>query len=316
MKRRDASFKVALLASLVAHVGVFAWAVHSQSRQRISLPPWDRARSDDRPAVVVLDAIPKVPSDVERLLGRREGTGAALDDSPGRDTMIAPQASQAQAFLSRDPVGAGKVGAEPSDSTLPIASNQQDRHVASPEISNDTGTANSDPSRRFAFGPGDLQPDSDSSDTRAPEHHARAQRAAAEDVPPATPGVTDSDSPPADPAPMAESESDPFSTIGGVDFRPGRTDARLGRAHRITRPRIDLAGLVDSFEHGRVRLVLKIRIDATGNVDSVDVHKSSGSPNIDQACRVAAYQWWFEPRANATGQPLPEETFLFRIGFY
>ena len=73
--------------------------------------------------------------------------------------------------------------------------------------------------------------------------------------------------------------------------------------------------MVDSVQLGRARLVLQITIDQEGNVKSATIFKSSGSENIDQPCRVAAYQWWFEPKNGKNGKPLPEESFLFLITF-
>jgi TonB family protein len=116
----------------------------------------------------------------------------------------------------------------------------------------------------------------------------------------------------ADPAPRGESEIDPISVIGSVDFRRGSTVARLGRAHKLTRPRMTLGGKVDLMTIGSTLLVLKLSTDATGNVSSVDVARSSGSDDVDQLFRVTAYDWWFEPPKTDAGKPRPD-TFLFVI---
>lgn len=121
----------------------------------------------------------------------------------------------------------------------------------------------------------------------------------------------------ADPAPQGNSESDPFTTEPAIEFHGGRVQARVGRRHRIIQPRINLAGIVDMVSlTGQVVLVLELRIDATGNVAGARVLRSSGSDQIDQAWRLAAYEWWFEPLKDKSGQPRPSETFPFSIRFY
>jgi TonB family protein len=121
----------------------------------------------------------------------------------------------------------------------------------------------------------------------------------------------------ADPAPQGPSESDPFTSEPGIEFHGGRIEARVGRRHRITHPRINLAGIVDMVSlTGRIVLVLELRIDATGNVAGARIVRSSGSEQIDQAWRLAAYEWWFEPLKDKSGQPRASETFPFSIRFY
>ena len=46
------------------------------------------------------------------------------------------------------------------------------------------------------------------------------------------------------------------------------------------------------------------------------IAKSSGSANIDQAWRLTAYEWWFEPKNDASGNPAKkDESFLFVVSF-
>jgi hypothetical protein len=116
-------------------------------------------------------------------------------------------------------------------------------------------------------------------------------------------------------APQGESDSDPFAVTGSIEFKPGKTNAQLGRPHKLTRPRIDLGGIVQSLPLGRIQVDLLIHIDVNGNVTAVKVLHPSGSDNIDQACRVEAYNWWFQPRKDRNGKPLPTETLVLSIGF-
>jgi TonB family protein len=180
--------------------------------------------------------------------------------------------------------------------------------------------------RTVPFGVGELESKEGDSDADRPAIAARPAVEAAATVdptsssPPKPPAPQTSSSvgaptSPADPAPQSDTESDPFTVVGGANFRPGGTKAQLGREHRLTYPRVGLSGLVDGVQIGRTRLVLQITIDQTGNVKSASIFKSSGSDSIDQACRTTAYEWWFEPQKGKNGQVRREETFLFMITF-
>ncbi len=118
------------------------------------------------------------------------------------------------------------------------------------------------------------------------------------------PGAPGAPVPSADPAPQSDSESDPFSSLGSVDFRPGRVLVRAGRKVKTVRPRLTEAGkwdLAASME--TPYLMFKVKIDETGKVTSVDLMKSSGSNNIDLPVRRAIYEWWIEPPKDKDGKP-------------
>jgi hypothetical protein len=120
---------------------------------------------------------------------------------------------------------------------------------------------------------------------------------------------------PADPAPQTDSESDPFSKEGAVKFKRGSTDVQFGRQHKIIRPRLGLAAQTDMLNlRDPITLVLALTLDDTGKVIRVEVLKTSGSHNIDQACKVAAYQWWLEPTKDKSGKPI-KDVVPFVIGF-
>jgi TonB family protein len=100
-----------------------------------------------------------------------------------------------------------------------------------------------------------------------------------------------------------------------VKFKRGSTDVQFGRKHKIIRPRLGLAGEADMLNlRDPITLVLALTLDDTGKVIRVEVLKSSGSHNIDQACKVAAYQWWLEPTKDKTGKPI-KDVVPFVIGF-
>jgi TonB family protein len=150
-------------------------------------------------------------------------------------------------------------------------------------------------------------------------HEASVALAPAQPVefapPPAGPApgsVPGESRPAADPAPPSDSEVDPFSTLGTAEFSTGRLDVRFGRKVKTRRPKIGLAGKIDLFQGRGARVVLKISVDATGKVTDVGIIKSSGSNEIDQPCRVAVYDWWFEPKRDAAGNAVADD-FQFTI---
>lgn len=120
------------------------------------------------------------------------------------------------------------------------------------------------------------------------------------------------DRPAADPAPVSDTDSDPFSTLGSVNFRDGRVDVRAGRKIKAVRPKLTLAGKVDVFSMQPAKVELNVSIDASGKVTGVKLAKSSGSNAIDQPCLRAMYDWWFEPKKDARGNPMAER-FKFTI---
>jgi TonB family protein len=118
----------------------------------------------------------------------------------------------------------------------------------------------------------------------------------------------------ADPAPKSDSEVDAFSVLGSADFRAGRVTVRAGRQVKTRRPRIKLAGIIDLSATETPQVILKVAVDETGKVTDVEVLKSSGSNEIDQPCRVAMYDWWFEPKKDTDGHAVPD-VFQFTISF-
>jgi TonB family protein len=112
---------------------------------------------------------------------------------------------------------------------------------------------------------------------------------------------------------MSDSESDAFSVLGSARFVNGELRVRAGRKVRSRRPKIGLAGQLDAV-YSRVEVTLRVATDKTGKVTAVDVAKSSGSNEIDQPCRVSMFDWWFEPKKDAAGNPVAD-VFNFTIGF-
>lgn len=143
--------------------------------------------------------------------------------------------------------------------------------------------------------PQQVQPPAEVAQTQPPQAAAR---------PAAPPSPPTGGASAADPAPLAESESDAFTTEASADFTSGRTIPRIGRKHKIIRPKLEMAGYADLMQlRGPITIVLKLHIDVTGQVEKVEILKSSGSINLDQPTLIAAYRWWFEPIKDSAGRP-------------
>jgi TonB family protein len=308
----------------------------------------------------------------DTILGDAEGKGDAADVSPGDEPMQAALAPQAQAFLSRDPEGPGRVGQDPSMSTqipgengngddappamfgaatppaaqpapafappktvtaneptepVPYSKRGSLTNVIGAPITLEPSPNDRDPSRSTAQDDNDQQSPDHKPDQAVPPvaYASLVDPTPAPRTPPAPPqpqaqsaggGKPGPAVAAADPAPQSDSESDPFSKSGAVKFKRGSTDIQFGRKHKIVRPRLGLAGEADMLNLRQpITLVLALTLDETGKVISVTVIKSSGSNNVDQACKVAAYQWWLEPtKDKATGKPV-KDVVPFVIGF-
>ena len=91
---------------------------------------------------------------------------------------------------------------------------------------------------------------------------------------------------------------------------------QLGRKHRLVRPRFDLASMAGAMQLQRpVTVGLKLWLDENGNITRVVIARSSGSPEVDQPVKVAAYEWWLEPTKDPkTGKPIQDVIgFLVRL---
>lgn len=305
MGRRDPSWLLALAGSLLFH-GLLAAA-------GAYLPSPD-LRGPPRPAGAAPVFIPSVP-DSQNRLGHALGHGDSASASKGARPMEAQYAPQSQAFLSLDPVGPGRAGDPPSESVLPAAPSP-----TAPGALELRGEQTVPLAAAFGLPPslGAIgRPLLPRAAVPKPSAEARTVEAADEAANPkkraeASGGATSA----ADPAPQADSESDPFSKTGSIRFRGGRAEVQLGREARLVpRPRIGLSGAVDLLTEGPVRVVLKLRIDESGNVTDVEVVRSGGTNGIDQPCVVAAYQWWFEPTRDRDGKPVPD-VLLFTLAWY
>jgi hypothetical protein len=315
MLRRVTSPTYAFCASLAVHAAiVHALAIsYVHAFGTIYLPGFSASENPNPTAVVAIR--PPSADAQDTPLGELNGTGNSIDPMEGDQPHEAPHAEQSQMFLSRDPAGPGTVGNLPSMSVLPEG----------PSAKPLDDSANADTGAMIGV-------PATAADAPLPAKLAKTQAsdrgAAASDDPvvataaatpaaiPAAPPTARSDPPhemlaapvpPADPAPMAESETDPFSVKDGVRFIRGREAAQFGRKHKLVRPRLTLAGQTALLElPAPVIVVLRLHLDAAGNVTRAEILHSSGSGEIDLPCKVAAYQWGLEPTRDRSGNAVPD----------
>ena len=310
---------VATLVSLGAHAALILLCAEVYARSTRIYEPGFAAGEVQGPDDIVIDR--------SGDLGDREGIGFATNGSPGAIEQLARRSAVDQALVSRDPVGAGRVGDLPSMSVEPQGqSGGSSIERASQTARHASIESFQQPVELPAFGARPLHtPLAEPTPDLQKLHQQIAQRAQQEQqqqeqekrhpeeqrqqssVALARPGAS---KPPADPAPMSESEVDPFSKTGGVEFRKGKMDVRFGRSFKSVRPRLSTAAQLDLLSIRSPRIVLKIAIDESGKVTKVDVLRSSGSKIVDQPVTVALYQWWFEPAKNADGKPIADELVL------
>jgi TonB family protein len=260
------------------------------------------------------EAEPSVPDGSEFEIGEPLGKGYATHDLAGRREQMAREAPQDQPSLSLDPVGSSRVVEVPS---APIEMSVNPAPVV-PSAVPGAGANEIPPATPL------LPPEVEQSlrrdrieaaavpvpfDLPSPAHGAEAATVppvvelsipqAVPQQPPALAQATPR-SPVAgtgaDPAPQSDSESDAFSVLGSVQYRSGRVSVQSGRQVKTRRPKIGLAGMVELAQRSSAHVELNVSVDSSGAVTNVEVARSSGSNNIDQPCRVAMYDWWFEPK--------------------
>ena len=254
-------------------------------------------------------------------VGEVGAKGYASHKTPGDRTALAREAPVDQAALSLDPVGPEPRPETPSPDAGTSSADTSAPPILLPPprvlVAKLQPLVESIPARLAALLPAPDMPNQGAVEMPPPfEVVAMAPEVDVPAPPSTAPAPPPGASPPghADPAPLSDSESDAFSVLGSATFVNGELRVRAGRKIRSRRPKIGLAGKVDSYL-SRPEVTLRVSTDAAGNVTNVEVVKSSGSNEIDQPCRVSMYDWWFEPKKDAAGKPVPD-VFNFTIGFH
>ena len=347
MARREINFAIALGASVALH-GVFLTTTARIWRPWLSVAP----RQAPAPEVTVALQDPDLKKLLaqtpdEFKMGEASGHGIGSNSSKGDRLLSAREADEDQALLSRDPGSAGRlinqqlIDAPPGENgsggqeggrtseqaaagAVPIAPPAAPAVVEVAPFTPPPAVKIDAPKDRDATVAADVNAAIDPPKVVAlltpavlkEPAPAVASSNAAQAVRPRTgdgraPGV---DLRQADPAQKSDSESDPFARIGSLTFHDGILEVQKGRKVKTTRPRVLLPGEIDLATRGGATVVLNITIDATGKVTSAQVQESSGSNDIDQPCRVAVYDWWFEPSRDKQGHPIADVlTFTIRF---
>jgi TonB family protein len=300
-------FATAIAASAAAHALVMA----TFSRVHVGTD----GSADQSEMTVVFDTPEARQPEPEFEIGQRLAKGYATHAADGSREQVARQAPQDQPSLSLDPVGRSLVvdvpsmptGAAPARGSLaapPAAASAESAAIAPrPPLEALVERATGDVMQWAPPDPTEVVMQAMPIRPSAPQQPQRA-----------TAGASGGGGTGADPAPKSDSEVDAFSVLGSAEFRDGRVSVRSGRQVKTRRPKIRLAGMIDMVQASATSVVLKVAVDATGKVTDVDVVRSSGSNEIDQPCRVAMYEWWFEPKKDAAGRAVPD-VFKFTISF-
>src|SRR4051794_31669347 len=114
LRRQDHSLAAALCVSIVGHAGMgfvlIGQALDATPKQPV-LSRTLESRSEPASPIIIVQ---KPPPPADLLFGDPDGTGDAANASPGEQPMIGLDVGQVQAFLSRDPAGAGEIGDDPA----------------------------------------------------------------------------------------------------------------------------------------------------------------------------------------------------------
>jgi TonB family protein len=341
MKRPGSSFVIPACLSAAVHVTLltvlpryFSTGPGGNSTQ--DLPVATIARLPDPQEEPVLP---------EAEIGDRQGKGYATAEVDAPTQAKAPEADADQAYLGLNPPGVDKSGrgsgiaemagedgsggssggATPRqaqrsvapfgvNSELKLPKPSKARPPQEPTAVADAGGAIFGPSAAPVVDPTDAPPlPALNSPTTQPSDAAQLALVPQPQPAPASadaraPGSSSHGEPlpTGSPSRMSDSESDPFSRLGTVTFSDGAMEIQFGRKVKTRKPKILLAGKLDLLTLRRARVILDVDIDETGKVMTVNVDKSSGSNDIDQPTRVAVYDWWFEPKLDQSGKPVPD----------
>ena len=314
-----------------------AWR-HEDQITVVLEPPDDPKK--DRPQV-----------DWRERMGESTGTGTAANRAKGDRPLEAREADQTQGFLSRDPVGQGRIHADPSQYTgptgeggtgggavaaLPVpqpaaAPPQRPSAVAIEPPLIDAKPASGIPEKLpdpitdiapLVVAP--VMPDIAPPTPRPSKSSPHSPRTAISSATPtpvrAAPATTPGDArkvglnrPSADPAQESDSESDPFlKRHGSLVVRDGKVDVQFGRKVKTTVPRLGIAGQLALTELEDPTIVFKISIEPSGAVSSVEFVHKTGRITVDEPCKEAIYNWWFEPAKDKSGKPVAD-VVLFTV---
>jgi outer membrane biosynthesis protein TonB len=234
-------------------------------------------------------------------MGASNGIGQAANSAEGIRPAQSHLAQQRQAALGREPTGV-RATAAPRP-IPPVAAPAQSTPAASIFPHDSDAAAMNWKQPRFL------------NKSRVPDLPARPRKGSTPARGASAPSsAVQPPTPPGDPYPQSDSESDPFSKVEHVKMRNGRVDAKFGRKVKTVRPRFGPAAEADVADHVQLSVVLKVNTDLSGRVFSVDILQSCGSIPVDLAVRLAMYNWWIEPPRDNQGRP-KADVMVWRISF-
>ena len=95
-----------------------------------------------------------------------------------------------------------------------------------------------------------------------------------------------------------------------VVWKDGKVEARDGRKVKSVRPKLTDAGRIALEGMEQRVIIVAVHIDETGSVTAVDFLRKSNMPEVDLPHYRCAFDWWFEPSKDKSGQPKPDVLVL------
>ena len=302
-------FLLCLALSIVVHAALFETARHFASGGDSDSPPAKKKKAGQPEPILLLPS----PPPPKELFGEKSGEGNAINSSAGDEPQSAPLSRPDQAAMTRDPTGNGPIAAANSPPPKPLSQPLTPPPAAVPTPPLSRAPAFRKPPKLTP------QPPKETPPTEQPQPQPEQQQPPQPPSPqtPPTPPAPPTDTTPTKaggtPMPHSDRDSDPFAKEVSVEFKRGRVVARKGREIKFSKPRTNLSQMVEAAEIAfPARLQLKIAIDETGHVRRVDILRGTGSPSIDRAFLLAAYESWFEPAKDAQGRPIADD-FAFTL---
>jgi hypothetical protein len=324
--RWDITFAFSLFCSLLINSGMVGVVVlRAQPPKVVDLASL-RTRLLREPATEPAEPPPdKFEFDNREAFGEHQGTGEALNSSPGDQPLHAIKGPQIQAFLGRNPPAARGGGGSPTLIGAASPAQAAAPHVTPPaphvkpvqrppDVASATGNQPQapPPSPQVNASPlTNASPQSPPSPPATPAVNAAAAQHQGKPLPPGPPASA------ADAAPPSDKDSDPFSDSNSFQYVNGRVSARNGRQVKTVRPHLLQVGEYDASIIRNPSVTFLATVDEQGNVIHVELFRTSGSDNIDQPCEEALQQWWIEPSKDKNGRPVKDIvsiTFSFYEG--
>ncbi|HSS13469.1 MAG TPA: hypothetical protein VLL04_06245, partial [Rhizomicrobium sp.] len=223
MRSRHLNFALAIVASAAAHVLLWPAAERIVVPMMVSVAPTNSTGevtlllNDDPPPPAASEKKPeppKVPKPAVESpddMGEANAHGTGAQAAKGKDLLRAPEADQDQAFLSRDPVGMGRVGDPPVFFTGPRGEDGSGGQVGGAQAAINPAHAPSPDERKPADDPSKQTKTSDN-----PQHDRPPRESAVHLPEPEVPTVT----PPKDVAPPPSKTASVGSAVADVNQPP------------------------------------------------------------------------------------------------